>query len=272
MINTKVSIAGTLGQLYFLHPEQVAQNVMTAHNRYKAMTNELKQAPAPRQPAVYQIRLKGHLGSQWTDWFEGLAITLQEDGDTLLTGPVVDQAALHGLLKRVRDLGMPLVSVVQVESNETHHNRSHEGDQEMNTINRANEKQGVKINVQMKLSACWVALMLVYIYADIISLFKPGVLDEMAAGRMGPFPATQGSLFAAAILMLIPAVMVALSITLKPAVNRWTNMILGVLYTFVNISNLLGEAWAYYVLFVSAEIVLTCLITWFAWKWPKAEA
>ena len=59
----------------------------------------------------YQIRIKGHLGSQWTDWFEGLTITLEEDGDTLLTGLVVDQAALHGLLKRVRDLGMPLVSV-----------------------------------------------------------------------------------------------------------------------------------------------------------------
>mgnify|MGYP003530314305 CR=1 FL=1 len=60
---------------------------------------------------LYEIRLKGHLGSQWTDWFEGLTITLEEDGDTLLTGSVVDQAALHGLLKKVRDLGMPLVSV-----------------------------------------------------------------------------------------------------------------------------------------------------------------
>ena len=66
------------------------------------------------QPVVYQIRIKGHLGRQWTDWFEGLTITLEEDGDTLLTGPVIDQAALHGLLKKVRDLGMPLVSVIQV--------------------------------------------------------------------------------------------------------------------------------------------------------------
>ncbi len=66
----------------------------------------------PRQPTVYQIRLKGHLGCQWADWFEGMTITLEDDGDTLLTGPVVDQAALHGLLKKVRDLGMPLVSVI----------------------------------------------------------------------------------------------------------------------------------------------------------------
>ncbi len=67
------------------------------------------------QHQCYEIRLKGHLDDRWTDWFEGLTITLEEDGDTLLTGPVVDQAALHGLLKKVRDLGMPLVSVSPVE-------------------------------------------------------------------------------------------------------------------------------------------------------------
>ena len=67
------------------------------------------------QPVIYQMRVKGHLDSDWTDWFEGLTITCENNGDTLLTGPVVDQAALHGLLKRVRDLGMPLVSVNRVE-------------------------------------------------------------------------------------------------------------------------------------------------------------
>ena len=60
---------------------------------------------------AYQIRVKGHLHSGWTEWFEGLTITLEENGDMLLTGPLIDQAALHGLLKKVRDLGMPLISV-----------------------------------------------------------------------------------------------------------------------------------------------------------------
>ncbi len=68
----------------------------------------------PGQPVVYQIRVKGHLGSLWREWFEGLTIKQEENGDTLLTGPVVDQAALYGLLKRVRDLGMQLISVNSV--------------------------------------------------------------------------------------------------------------------------------------------------------------
>ncbi len=79
---------------------------MSSHPKYKTDSN---------QPLVYQIRIKGYLGSQWTDWFDGLTITLEEDGDTLLTGPVIDQAALYGLLKKARDLGLPLISVNPVE-------------------------------------------------------------------------------------------------------------------------------------------------------------
>ena len=79
------------------------------------MSNELNSEIDPGQPLVYQIRIKGHLGREWADWFEGLAITALDNGDTLLTGPVIDQAALHGLLKKVRDLGMPLLSVNRVK-------------------------------------------------------------------------------------------------------------------------------------------------------------
>jgi hypothetical protein len=67
------------------------------------------------EPGIYEIRIKGHLDDKWADRFEGLTITLEDNGDTLLTGPVIDQAALHGLLKKVRDLGMPLLSVCPVE-------------------------------------------------------------------------------------------------------------------------------------------------------------
>ena len=143
----------------------------------------------------------------------------------------------------------------------------------MNTISKTTEMEDVKINVKLKLSALWAALMLLYLYADHFSLFRMGQIEEMISGRIGPFPVTQGSLLAFSILMMIPAVMVFLSLALKPTVNRWANIILGVLYTFVNISNLIGETWVYYIVFGVVEIVLTLLIVWYAWKWrnPKAD-
>ena len=85
------------------------------------------------EPGQYEIRLKGHLDDKWADWFEGLTITREDNGDTRLTGAVVDQAALHGLLRKVRDLGLPLIAVIQVDPKQangpdgnadTDHNRS----------------------------------------------------------------------------------------------------------------------------------------------------
>ncbi|MNV79528.1 hypothetical protein D3C71_1730850 [compost metagenome] len=63
---------------------------------------------------LYEIRLKGHLDVRWANWFEELNLTCENDGTTVLTGPVVDQAALHGLLRKVRDLGLPLISVIRI--------------------------------------------------------------------------------------------------------------------------------------------------------------
>ena len=92
------------------------------------MSNDINSESDPGQPLVYQIRIKGHLGHDWTDWFEGLSITLEDNGETLLTGPVIDQAALHGLLKKVRDVGMPLLSVIEVQFNENHRYQSKKGE------------------------------------------------------------------------------------------------------------------------------------------------
>ncbi len=80
------------------------------------MASEFHSPTGPDQPVIYQIRVKGHLGSRWTKWFGGLSITVVDDGDTLLTGPVLDQAVLHGLLGKVRDLGMALLSVNRVSA------------------------------------------------------------------------------------------------------------------------------------------------------------
>jgi hypothetical protein len=80
------------------------------------------------KPGLYEIRIQGYLDDRRAAWFEGLTVTLEENGCTLLTGRV-DQAALHGLLRKVRDLGMPLVSVTQVQFDETHPYRSKKGDE-----------------------------------------------------------------------------------------------------------------------------------------------
>src|SRR5215207_6403738 len=82
------------------------------YERCRVMANDLD------QPMIYQIRIKGHLDRRWTDWFGGMTITLEENGYTLLTGPVVDQAALHGLLRKVRDLGLPLISVTRAQTDQ----------------------------------------------------------------------------------------------------------------------------------------------------------
>ena len=79
------------------------------------MPDPFEPGKAPRQPLIYQIRIKGHLDSRWAGWFEQATITLEDGGSTLLAFPVVDQAALHGLLKKVRDLGLPLLSVNRID-------------------------------------------------------------------------------------------------------------------------------------------------------------
>lgn len=75
------------------------------------MSNKTNATNDPHQPLVYHIRIKGHLNRQWSDWFDGLSIMPEDSGDTLLIGPVVDQAALYGILKKVRDLGLALISI-----------------------------------------------------------------------------------------------------------------------------------------------------------------
>jgi hypothetical protein len=126
--------------------------------------------------------------------------------------------------------------------------------------------------VQLKLSALWASVMLCYIYGDYFGLFVPGTLQAMFDGQMGSLgPTTQGVLLGTSALITFPALMVALSLLLPPAVNRWLNIVLGLAYTAIVVFFMAGGWWFYDALAI-VEIILQLLVVWHAWKWPKVPA
>jgi hypothetical protein len=232
------------------------------------MSNQPEPKPTSSLPVIFQIRVKGHLSRELTDWFEGMSITREEDGNTLLTGPVIDQAALYGLLKRVRDVGLPLVSAGQVQLNETHPYRSKK-EKEMNSTKGSpggTNKSTAGIDPRVKLALLWIFVVLLMVYADIVSLLDPtSPIREVMAGA--PLPA--GGLMAGAILMIISISMVVLSWALRYKVNRWVTILIGA-YMIVNI--VIGGHGLYYMLFATVEVACILLIIWFTWKWkPVVE-
>ena len=129
----------------------------------------------------------------------------------------------------------------------------------------------IKLHVKIKISGLWVSVMLCYIYGDYFGLYVPGALQKMLEGKMGPLgPTTQGVLLGTSLMMAIPSVMVFLSLALKPNLNRWLNIILGVIYTVIILITMWD--WAFYIFLGIVEVVLTALIVWYAWTWPKQEA
>ena len=128
-----------------------------------------------------------------------------------------------------------------------------------------------EIKIEVKLAALWAAVMFLYIYVDHFALFIPGTLEAMIAGKMGPFPVTQGSLLSAMALMTIPSLMIFVSVALPASVNRWTNIVVGILYIVVVVGNTVGESWAFYILGSVVEAVLLALIVWYAYRWPNPE-
>ncbi len=134
------------------------------------------------------------------------------------------------------------------------------------------ELDDIKVHVKVKISALWASLMFCYIYGDYFGLYKPGTLADMLAGKMGPLgPTTQGILLGTSAMMAIPSVMVFLSLVLRPSLNRWLNIILGLVYTVIMLVTMPGE-WTYYIFLGVIEAILTILIVWFAWRWPRLNA
>ena len=145
----------------------------------------------------------------------------------------------------------------------------------MKTKNNTILLEDRKVNVKAKLAFLWVALMFLYIYNDIFSLYQPGHVADLVEGELEGVQFTQTLLFGAAILMALPSFMVLLSLTLKARANRLVNIIIGIFHVLVLVGTQFvgeGETWYYWRLNELFEAVFLVLIIWTAWKWPTIES
>jgi hypothetical protein len=129
--------------------------------------------------------------------------------------------------------------------------------------------EDMKINVKIKLSALWTSVMFFYSYADVLGFYKPGNLTELITGEIGGIQITPEVVVFSAILMAIPSIMIFLSLVMKEKMNRWVNIILGIVFIGVILTTLLMPGnWFYYIFYAIVEIMIYTLIIWHAWKWP----
>jgi hypothetical protein len=213
----------------------------------------------PPSIQIYEIRLKGHLDAQWVTWFDGLTIARDENGDSLLSGPVADQAALHGLLKKVRDLGMPLISVVHIQSN-----RFEQGEKMKISTTPAK-----KIGTKALLSTLWIVVMINMLKADILSLYIPGSAEEMANTAASIGASIPQMMLGGAIMMEISIAMIILSRILKYGLNRWVNIIVGIITIAFVVGG--GASYPHYIFIATVEVICLLLIIWFSWMWRNPE-
>ena len=145
----------------------------------------------------------------------------------------------------------------------------------MNTKKNTVMLEDKKVNVKVKLALFWVALMFLYIYNDIFSIYQPGHVAELFEGHLEGVKFTQTLLFAAAVLMAIPSFMVLLSLVLKASVNRLVNIIVGIFHILILIGTQFvgeGETWFYWRLNELLQALFLALIIMTAWKWPTSES
>ncbi len=130
----------------------------------------------------------------------------------------------------------------------------------------------IKVHVKLKLAALWTSVLFCYLYGDYFGLYKPGKLNGMLAGNLGPLgPTSQGVLLGLSISMAIPSLMVFLSLALKANASRLLNIIIGVVYTLFVLVTMPGS-WNFYLFFGTLDILLTSLIVWYAWTWPRSNS
>jgi len=134
------------------------------------------------------------------------------------------------------------------------------------------ELSDFKLHTKLKLSLLWVSTVFCYIYCDYFELYVPGKLQGMLDGQIGPLGAvTQGALVGTSALLAVPSLLIFLSVALNPRASRWLNLIFGVFYTLMMALLAVQASWYFYKLFASLEAVLTAMVVWYAWTWPKEK-
>ncbi|AOW76817.1 hypothetical protein A3Q34_08090 [Colwellia sp. PAMC 20917] len=126
-----------------------------------------------------------------------------------------------------------------------------------------------QINVKLKISALWIAVMFCYVYGDYIQIYVPGILAK--AMEVKATTETQFQFFAVALLMVLPSVMIFFTLVVKPKINRWLNIILSTLYIIMLIATNLTETWGFYLFLTTIEVLISVVIVWYAWNWPRIK-
>lgn len=129
-----------------------------------------------------------------------------------------------------------------------------------------------EFKTRIQLAGFWISLMLLYVYADLFSFYRPGYVSKVIDGQMGILTVSQSTLLISSVLMLLPIVMIPLSLSLQKKPVYILNCIVGILYTFVNISNLIGEYWLYYLVYGVIEIAITVLIVLTAFRELRSKS
>tara|TARA_R110002167_G_scaffold5436_1_gene25468 strand:+ start:1161 stop:1613 length:453 start_codon:yes stop_codon:yes gene_type:complete len=126
-----------------------------------------------------------------------------------------------------------------------------------------------QINVKLKISALWIAVMFCYVYGDYIQIYVPGILAK--AMEVNATTETQIEFFAVALLMAMPSVMIFFTLVIKPKINRWLNIILSTLYIIILVATNLTETWVFYLFLTAIEVLISVAIVWYAWNWPRIK-
>lgn len=131
--------------------------------------------------------------------------------------------------------------------------------------------EDIKVSLKFKLASLWASLMFLYIYVDYFALYMTGKIDGILRNKVFVFDITQEFLLIALVSMSIPALMIFFCVALPAKVNRWVNIIVGTVFIPYTLFNLAGEAWIHMVFGAVVEVILLCIVIYYAWSWPRIK-